>query len=175
MRAIVARGRGLVVFGAIVAAVVALPAALEAADAPKAPAADASKAPAASAPKTTAPDLCAKEGSQWSKGVVTKHPWKVISNRNSFEVKYCIVRETATNKDEAIVRYTNVGATPLWLKVRTFYKLSSGRQVEQPAMVSLVKPKEFALQSLPHSQTKPGEQVKELGFHEMQVSSSQLR
>ena len=166
MRAILTHAARVV--GAAVAVVIVLLGACPtvAADAPK---------PATEAPKTPGADLCAKAGSQWSKGVVTHYPWKVISNRNSFEVKYCIVRETATNKDEAIVRYTNTSATPLWLKVRTFYKLSSGRQIEQPAMIAHVKPKEFDSQSLPHSQTKPGEQVKELGFHEMQVSSAQLK
>jgi hypothetical protein len=121
------------------------------------------------------PDLCAKAGAVWSKGIVTQYPWKVISSKNNFEVKYCIVRETATNRDEAFVRFTNTSAKPLWLKVRTFYGLSSGRRIETSTAVAQVKPQQFAAQSLPHSQTKPGEQIKELGFHEMVVSEKQLR
>lgn len=122
-----------------------------------------------------APDLCAKAGSQWSKGVVTQYPWKVISTRNNFEVKYCIVRETATNRDQAIVRFTNTKRAPQWLKVKTFFTLSSGRRVQQGPTIALVKPGEFTSQAMKPTETKPGEQVKELGFVEMLVSDKELR
>ena len=121
------------------------------------------------------PDLCEKAGAEWSKGIVTQYPWKRISSRNGFEVTYCIVRETTANHDQAIVRFTNMAPVPLWLKVRTFYKLSSGRQVERSTMIARVKPREFVTQILTHSQTNPGEQVKEIGFHDMQVSDKEIK
>ena len=120
-------------------------------------------------------DLCAITGAEWKKGVVTQYPWKVISSRNGFEVKRCIVRDTPTKRHEAIVRFTNTSPAPVWLKVRTFYVLSSGRQVDKPSTITLVKPGEFTSQSLPLADTKPGEEVRELGFHEMLVSPMQPR
>ena len=133
------------------------------------------KQPAAPPPAAAGPDLCTKAGAEWSKGIVTQYPWKVISSRNGFEVKYCIVREVSMNRDQAIVRFTNVAPAPLSIKVRTFFALSSGRQVERSAMVARVKPREYVSQILTHAQTTPGEHVKEIGFRDMQVSDKELK